>query len=294
MYAPPPLPGAAIESRGTPGTPSSPPPLRPPTSPPHLPPLPSPPTSLPYLLHPYPPPLLPAVPSAPRRAGGGAHANTLNGASVLQRMTCPVPGLPACDTCHSPCHRGTSTGRSKRPAEAGGVRVEGSGRGRGPGVVPERHGQQPGRRGGVPLAPDPPPPPRDAPPLDIGGRAAGPARHRPSPGLGGRPPERDVRARRDLNCGPGHACTVPRPPPPPVGTGTPSRSARRVQLSTMTRHHVAYPPDRPPPRRCPRTGWAFAGRSRFPAAACTPGSSGRAAGWRRATRRRPSSSGSPM
>ena len=57
-------------------------------------------------------------PSAPPRVDGGTHANTLKGTSVPHQMTFPVPALPARDTCHSPCHRGTSTGRSERPAEA--------------------------------------------------------------------------------------------------------------------------------------------------------------------------------
>ena len=45
-----------------------------------------------------------------------------------------------------------------------------------------------------------------------------------------------------------------------------------------------------PSRHRRRTGWAVAGHNQFPAfpvAACGPRSSGRAAGWRRATRRRP-------
>ena len=46
------------------------------------------------------------------------------------------------------------------------------------------------------------------------------------------------------------------PHPLPVGPATPSRSAQWVQLSTMPRHHVAYPPYRalppPPPYRMGR------------------------------------------
>ena len=189
------------------------------------------------------------APSAPPRADGGAHVNTLSGASVSQRMTCPVPALLARDTCHNPCHRGTSTGRSKRPAEAGGgVRGEGLGRGRDPGAVPEWHGRQPGRRGEEPPAPDPPHPPQGCPPPPRYWRA--PQQARP-----------DAARRRALSRGPGHACTVP-PPPPPVGTATPSRSAPWVQLSTMTRRHVAYPPHRalppPSPYRMGRRGSAAA------------------------------------
>ena len=69
------------------------------------------------------------APSAPPRADGGAHASTWRGVSVSQ--TCPVPAMPARDTCHCPCLRGTSTGRSKRPAGAGGGGEWGGGSGRG-------------------------------------------------------------------------------------------------------------------------------------------------------------------
>ena len=56
------------------------------------------------------------------------------------------------------------------------------------------------------------------------------------------------------------------PPPPRWGTATPSRSAQWVQLCTC--HGATSPTLRTAPsRRRPRTGWAVAGCSRFPAAA---------------------------
>ena len=56
--------------------------------------------------------------SSPPRANGGAHARTWRAVSVSQRLTSPVPALLACDFCHCPYLRGTSTGGAQRPAGA--------------------------------------------------------------------------------------------------------------------------------------------------------------------------------
>ena len=116
-----------------------------------------------------------SAPSAPLWAAGGACTSTTDRASVLQRMASPVPALPARVTCIRPCYRGTSTRRLGRPAGAGGggARGEGSGRGWGLGAAPRQHRQQPSRRGGETLAPDPPPLYRDAP--SFGERRRGPS-----------------------------------------------------------------------------------------------------------------------
>ena len=103
----------------------------------------------------------------------------------------------------------------------------------------------------------PPPPPK----------IAGPARRGLTQGPGARPPQRDVRARRDHSRGPGHACTVP---PPPIGRYSVALSLCTANTaSRMTRRDIAYPPFRalppPSPYRMGRRGPAAAGFPQPPA-----------------------------
>ena len=156
-----------------------------------------------------------SAPSALPRAGGGARASTLNGASVLQRMTCHVPALPARVTCHRPCHRGTSTGGRGDPEVPGGGGGAHRGRVRVEARVRKRchyctGGSQVGGAGRHRLPTPPRPLRKDTPPPIFGER-----RRRPSPTL---------------------------PFNRPRGTATPERFSGKARPQSWTRSCLHAPP----------------------------------------------------
>ena len=92
----------------------------------------------------------------------------------------------------------------------------------------------------------PPPPPSTRTPLRqfSASAVAGAAHHHPSPDPGARPPRRDVRARRDICRGPGHACTAP-PPPGRHGDALSLRAVGTALHHAMARRRAPSVP-RPP------------------------------------------------